>query len=157
MGFNTARLLRLGAKRRNVVAMAVMVFAVAGCTAFAVWATRSQRDWQFVQSVGGIAVGTPYRIDDGRVLLPIDFDVSGLRAITTQPTLMNSAMNCAAPLVDVRSQVIAITVRTELADKGGYGPGCPDADLGDLAAGRYAVVYGSPDGSEHPLGTIEVP
>ena len=144
-------------KRRNAAAMAVMFFAVAGCTAFAVWATRRREDWQLVQSVGGIAVGTPYRSDDGRVFLPIDFDVSGLRAITTQPTTMNSGMMCAAPLVDVGPQVISITVRTELADKGGYGPGCPDADLGDLAAGRYAVVYASPDGSEHPLGTIDVP
>jgi predicted RNase H-like HicB family nuclease len=73
-----------------LVAVALLV-AVAGCETIISSAARSSRDWQFVQSVGGLALGTPQRDDRGHVL-PIRCDVSGTRTITVHPTAINSAL-----------------------------------------------------------------
>jgi hypothetical protein len=129
---------------------------VASCSSLIGWATRDSRDWQFIQSVGGIAIGTPYRSESGTVFLPIECNVSGTQAITVQPTAVNSGLICAAPDVRVHEQAIAIAVRTEVAQKGRSNARCPDAELGQLSPGRYSVSYANPDGSEQPLGSIEV-
>jgi len=139
-----------------LAALALLLVAV-GCTSVVSVAARSSCDWAFVQSVGGIAVGTPRRDDRGHVWLPIRCDVSGLETITTRPTTTNSGNVCVPPRVRVRSSTVYLTVRTSLPSKRYPTSRCPDADLGELPAGRYAVVYDSPDGSEHPLGSIQLP
>jgi hypothetical protein len=139
-----------------VTAVLALATAVTG-SALPSCAGRISRDWQFVQSVGGIAVGVPVRGNDGSVVLPVHCDVSGLQAVTQQPAAMNSALSCDAPIVRVRSQSVSITLRTSLANGRSSGSRCPDANLGGIPPGRYSVYYASPDGSEHPLGTIEVP
>ena len=126
-------------------ALLVCVVAACGCSLL-VWSTRSPRDWQAIQSVGGMELGTPYRDESGDVSLPINCDV----------TRFDSALNCASPAVRVRAQSIYLTARTELAHEGGA-IRCPDAELGELPGGAYSVFYASPDGSEHPLGSVEVP
>ena len=137
-------------------AIALSLAAVASCSSLVGWASREPRDWRFIQSVGGLAIGTPYRSESGNVLLPVDCDVSG-RYITVQPTAANSGLHASAPAVSIREQSIYLTLRTELAQQGGYGARCPDAELGQLPPGQYSVSYLSPDGSEHSLGSIEVP
>ncbi len=57
--------------------------------------------WNFIQSVGGIKTGTPLYTYDGWYL-PIQCDVSGLHEITTQPTNMNSALECAK--IDIKKK-----------------------------------------------------
>jgi len=64
--------------RRVTFSLTFAAFLVAGCTS-------ERRDWVFVQSVGGIAVGNPHRTPSG-VMLPVFVDVSGLRTITTKPS-----------------------------------------------------------------------
>jgi hypothetical protein len=119
---------------------------------------RSSKDWQFVQSVGGIALGKPQRDNHGHVLLPIRCDVSGLQTITVRPKGLNSALVCEPPLVRIQSGTIFLTIRTSVAiASGNTDPRCPTADLGTLSAGDYSVIYRSPDGSEQPLGSINIP
>lgn len=90
-------------------------------------------------------------------MLPIDCCVGGWRTVTVKPTGINSGLECSAPIVRIDAQSIYITVRTELARKGGLSADCPEANLGELAAGRYAVFYASPGGRDEPLGHVEVP
>lgn len=120
-------------------------------------AARSTRDWQFVQAVGGIAVGTPQRDANGEVHLPVDCDVSGLRAVTANPSAINSGIVCEAPAVVVRGQSVYIAIVTSLPSEKFGSARCPDAHLGALAPGKYAVFYGSAEDTAHPLGVIEVP
>lgn len=128
-----------------------------GCTSLVSVAFRSACDWQFVQSVGGIALGTPQRDDRGHVLLPIRCNVSGFQTITVRPTTINSGIVCEPPLVRVRSSTVFLTIRTTIPSKRNPNARCPAADLGALAAGEYSVIYHSPDGSQHPLGSIQIP
>lgn len=52
-------------------------------------AAAEPRDWAFIQSVGGIALGTPYRGAPG-VMLPVRVNVSGTERITTEPRALHS-------------------------------------------------------------------
>lgn len=72
-------------------------------------------------------------------------------------TVLNSALVCRPPKVAVRDRCIYLTIRTSLP-YGSHGSGrCPDADLGGIVPGDYSVIYLSPDGGQHPLGTAHVP
>lgn len=113
------------------------------------------RDWQFVQSVGGLAIGAPHRDDRKHVILPIRCDVSGTQTITIHPTALYSGLACDLPTVHVRSTNVFITVCTVLPGK--RDASCPPADLGKLAGGDYSVLYSSPDGKRVALGSIKVP
>jgi hypothetical protein len=134
-----------------------LLFIAVGCSSVASFATRSLCDWQFVQSVGGIALGKPHRDGRRHVLLPVHCDVSGFQTVTVAPTTINSGIVCESPLVRIRSGTVFLTVRISVASKLYASARCPDADLGVLTAGRYAVIYSSPDGSQHPLGTVQIP
>lgn len=50
-------------------------------------------NWDFLQSVGGIAVGKP-RLEGNIFWLPLDVDLSGNRAISANPTVTNSGRKC---------------------------------------------------------------
>ena len=115
---------------------------------------HTSRDWQFVQSVGGLAVGTPQRDARKHAILPLRCDVSGLQTITVRPTALNSGLFCDSPAVRIHSTSVLITLRTTLAGKGSAL--CPPADLGKIADGEYSIFYRDPDGKQHPLGTIHV-
>jgi hypothetical protein len=134
-----------------------LLLSLAGCESIVSSVARSSCDWSFVQSVGGIALGTPRRDERGHVLLPIRCDVSGTETITTRPTAINSGNVCVAPQMRVRSGTVYLTVRTSLPSKRYPNARCPDADLGELPAGQYSVIYANPDGSQHPLGSIQIP
>ena len=118
---------------------------------------RSSRDWQFVQSVGGIALGTPTRDRRGYVLLPVRCDVSGTQTITRHPTTMNSVLVCEPPSLRIHSGTVFLTIRTSVASSRNSDSRCPVADLGALPGGAYSVIYRSPDGSQQPIGSIEIP
>lgn len=123
-----------------------------------VGAAAELRDWKFVQSVGGLKVGPARRLQDGRVLLPIHCDVSGLRAITRRPTTLNSGLRCLPPRVEVRTgeSIIYLTIRTGPAT-GGAKASSPPADLGQAMPGEYALRYRDPNGRSRRLRQITVP
>ena len=147
--------MRKNAKWTLVVA-ATPLFAAVGCESFISLAARTSRDWQFVQSVGGMVVGTPQSTSRGHFLLPVRCDVSGTKAITVRPTAGSSALVCELPIVRIRSSTVFLTIRTTLAAKRNLDARCPPADLGALTAGDYSVIYLSPDGTQHPLGSIKI-
>ena len=134
------------------ILVAVVLFvAINGCDA------AVSRDWQFVESVGGLRLGTPSRDGKGHVLLPVRCDVSGTQTISVRPTAMNSSLVCDTPYIRVRNSTVFLTIRVSAAGSRKADSRCPPADLGEPAAGLYSVVYLSPDGSQHPLGSIHIP
>src|SRR5262245_65300230 len=72
--------------------------------------------WAFVQSVGGIRIGAATRMPDGRVQLPIECDVSGIRSITRAPQTMNSSIGVSKILAATESRRIAISLRTGIGE-----------------------------------------
>src|SRR5262245_57704563 len=66
--------------------------------------------WSFIESVGGIRVTGAQRNADGSVSLDLDCDVSGLRTITTSPTMINSALGVRSVDVKRKDSTLIVSV-----------------------------------------------
>jgi hypothetical protein len=128
-----------------------------GCVGHVVaLASRSRVDWDFVQSVGGLKVLEPERQPDGSWLLPVACDVSGLTAVTVEPTAINSGIEVASTEAVVDSGTIQLWIVTCVAGDEDLTCKAPPARLAELAPGDHQVVYRNPDGSSVPLRTIRI-
>jgi hypothetical protein len=112
------------------------------------------RDWAFVQSVGGMALGTPYQTPEG-VKLPVRVDVTGSRTITTPPTALNSGLAIKEIRVRRNGSNVRLELLTAVAGKGSSSSS-RDVLLGNLEPGRYAIQYAEPNGGTVALGEIRV-
>jgi hypothetical protein len=99
---------------KRLITLAAGVAVALGCGMAVV--TSEQRDWNFIQSVGGLAVGEPQKLADGNYRLPINCDVSGLKQVTIKPTLINSALAVRETGCAVRGQTIQLWVKTCVLD-----------------------------------------
>jgi hypothetical protein len=119
------------------------------------WLTSEARDWKFVQSTGGIRVDPPME-KEGRKVLPIEYYVQGLMAITCQPTALCSGL--AVRRIEARkvgSQII-IRVFTQLVEEGSDTGRIHYADLSEIQPGEYEVFYETPNDMTKYLGRIEL-
>lgn len=110
--------------------------------------------WGFVQSVGGIAVGMPSHGAKGWVL-PVRADVSGIEAITANPTTLNSGLICEETLAAVEGLDIYITITSALA-RPNNSPRCPPVALGEMPHGQYKVFYRGPDEPPVLIGEVSI-
>lgn len=115
----------------------------------------TQRSWRFVQDVGGLMVGAPVRTAAG-VELPVQVDVSGLRAVTTPPRAIHSSL---AARIDAARAGSRIELALYTAPPGGAQRRClvERVALGKIPAGRYEVVFAEPGGARVQLGTVVIP
>jgi hypothetical protein len=109
------------------------------------------KDWEFIQSVGGMSVGKPYRTEKG-VMLPVSCDVSGLKTITVKPKTMNSGLSIKEIKIERTSNVISLALITSV----GGNSSCNDIFLGYLPSGKYSIVYKEPNGSFIPITEIDI-
>ena len=112
--------------------------------------SAQSRDWFFVQSVGGLAIGEPMK-KDGTWYLPIRCNVAGIEAITTKPTALHSALACST-IVRFEDQAIVLSVSTGV----GSSAKCPPAKLGAIAKGRYKVFYSGSSAERIPIGEVNI-
>jgi len=112
--------------------------------------------WEFMESVGGVAIGTPSRTPLGTTFLPVICDVSGLTTITQIPTAINSALVVAGIDAKVDGRQILITVGTGLPSETTTSS-CSGVDLGEIPAGDYQVFYYNTGQDKHLLGEMIVP
>jgi hypothetical protein len=117
--------------------------------------SSEQRDWSFIQSVGGLGVDEPQKLDNGNYRLPVRCDVSGLHAITVKPTTLNSGLIVRETRATVREHTVQIWIVTCVADKH-HNARAPDVILKNLPPGTYQVQYRSRDGSLTRLREIEI-
>ncbi len=117
--------------------------------------TEKARDWSFVQSIGGIAMGQPLRQGVGWSL-PLRCDVSGRTTISWPPTMIHSGLAYAGITVEIVGADIYITLNTRVVDSGKPTTDCSIIALGNIPAGNYTVYYRSPDKSAVVLGAIRV-
>lgn len=114
------------------------------------------RSWEFIESVGGIAINTPSRVRNCAVFLPVTCDVSGLKSVTKKPTSMNSSLVVTDIDKKIEGNEILLSVKTGLASKLKTSA-CSGVELGDIPAGDYQVFYLGPDRQKHSLGKVIVP
>ena len=134
--------------RFAILSFTAVVFLVACSQTCVVSAFTSQRrDWNFIESVGGM------KVELGQKRLEVASDVSGTKMITYKPRLVTSALGvrklqCKRPDYSIqRSVVTSLSVL-------GISIECGSIDLSGYPAGHYSVVYLNPDGTTHPLGSI---
>ncbi len=124
---------------------------VTSCDAgLAGWLTQEQRDWTFIESVGGMKVALKSK------QLDVDCDVSGTRRITKKPTTVNSGIGVRKLKWTHVGSVIRLSVVTSVFENG-MCSSCGSLDLSKLPSGYYSVEYLDPDGTAHALGTIRLP
>ena len=129
----------------------VLIPTIGGC--FNIF--METRNWDFIQSVGGIDIGKPF-YENNIWFLPVKCDVSGLQQITIKPTLLNSALACAEVEAKIENRNIYLTVKTALVDKKENSPICGDALLGEISGGEYEVFYKGTDGQVGNIGKIKI-
>lgn len=118
------------------------------------WLTAEPRDWNFIQSVGGIAID-PVTQRAGKPMLPVTCDVSGLTAVTCRPTTMNSGL--VLRTFDVKHAGKDITIRAVTSVPEGKTVSQTNyIDLSKIRPGTYDVYYETAGDSGKRLGTIEI-
>ena len=138
---------------KNICFLALVLFA-SGCFA-------EERDWSFIQAVGGLVIGEPY-LENGRLILPLRCDVSGLAKITVKPTILNSALAVEGVHLERNGTCIFLKVSTTIASQKHPKATCESVELGELPAGLYSVFYGEASSSVNShkqavkLGEIEI-
>ena len=110
--------------------------------------------WNFVQSVGGLAIAAPSH-GAGGWNLPVRANVSGLEAVTNKPTTLNSALICERTNASVEGRNIYLTIVSGLA-RANASVRCPPASLGELPPGKYQVFYRGPGETAIPVGEVSV-
>jgi hypothetical protein len=117
-------------------------------------ATPHVATWEFMQSVGGIAIGQPEKIDDSAWVLPIRCDVSGLTTVTREPKVMHSGVVVTRMLHEIRDGDIAISIVINTPMGTARSSACPSITLKKVAPGDYRVLYMEPNKATHALGTV---
>lgn len=117
-------------------------------------ATSQVADWPFIQSVGGIRVGTPKSQGSGRWLLAVVCDVSGLTTITQKPTSINSGLVVTKVLHRISASELRISVAMNARFSGSRTSRCGDIDVTGASEGHYEVFYEEPNKTLHAIGTV---
>jgi len=135
--------------------MAALSFAASASAGIAGWLTSEARDWQFVQQTGGLRIGAPIG-KDGRKLLPIDYDVSGLTTVTCKPTAVNSGLAVRRIEAAGKNGKIVIRMFTQVVEKGRVSGPKHFADLSGIPRGSYDVYYEIPGDPQKRLERVEI-
>lgn len=123
---------------------------VSGCSEY----VAEQRNWEFVQSVGGMRTGKP--IKEGELYyLPLVIDASGLSEITLKPTLLNSGLICSRTGHAIIGNTIYISIFTTVVGSASEG-GCKSVPLIGIKEGVYEVFYGVNERKAHKFGEVQI-
>src|SRR4029077_17489159 len=117
-------------------------------------ADAATQNWAFVESVGGLTVSDPVRVE-GQWLLPVQADVAGLESFSSKDTTLNSALACSKVAATVRGTNIFLAIVTGVAGPGASAR-CPPAKLGSLPPGDYNVFYRGPDNVAVRIRTVSI-
>ena len=117
-------------------------------------ALAGSEGWNFVQSVGGLAVEAP-RHDARGWFLPVQANLSGVETITTKPTVLKSAVICERTDAIVEGRNIYLTIVSGLA-RPNTNARCAPAALGEISLGKYRVFYRGPGEKAILLGEVSV-
>jgi hypothetical protein len=120
------------------------------------WLTSSTCSWDSVQKTGGIRIGEPLE-KDGRLVLPVEYDATGVTGITRRSLQINSAL----VLRKIESSQsgtgrIVIRVVTQIAENDRASGRMHYADLDDFPPGAYSVYDGDANDADRFLGRIRV-
>lgn len=109
--------------------------------------------WQFLQAVGGMKVGQPKKEADGW-LLPVECDLTGLRRISVDPTVLNSSQVIKELRWNVQGDQLRLSILLKPTSYATSEARCGTLNLGAIPPKPYQVVY--TDGEKtFPIGAIK--
>jgi hypothetical protein len=146
---------RDGGGIRVFLAVALLAVAVPAHAGIVGWATTQSRSWEYIQQTGGIRIGSPMA-RDGKAVLPVEYDVSGLSTITCKPAVQNSGLAVRRVELKRKDTQLVLQVYSQLAENGGATGTRHYVDLSGIPAGRYEVFYGVAGDPGSRLGQIEI-
>jgi hypothetical protein len=116
--------------------------------------TSETRDWDFIQKTGGIRISSP--IDKGgKLVLPVEYGVQGLTAITCPPTLINSGLAVRKIEIKKIASVLVLRVVTQVFEKGSDTEIVHYVDLDSIPVGSYKVYYETAGDTKKYIGMFE--
>jgi hypothetical protein len=120
------------------------------------WLTSSTRGWDFIQETGGIRISESLE-KDGKLVLPVEYDATGVAGVTHRATRLNSGLVVRKVACSRTSNgQIVIQIVTQLAEQNSDPGKIHYADLDDISAGTYSVYYEDAGEPEKFLGRIQV-
>jgi len=134
--------------------MLVGVVVLSACSRDAYLGTPHTATWAFMQSVGGIRIEHPQKLDEFTWLLPVTCDVSGLNTVAQKPTIMQSGLVVTELLHKTSSRDIRISVVVNVPLGTARDSRCPSITLSEVSGGDYRVLYLEPNQATHDLGTV---
>jgi hypothetical protein len=132
-----------------------VVLAAASHAGLIGWMTSRPQNWKSVQEAGGIRIGAPTE-KDGRKVLPVEYDISGLTAVTRKPTVINSGLVVRKIELKRQGAQIILRVVSQLVEEHPKTAKVHYADLSEIPAGTYEVYYEDARDPAKQLGRIEV-
>lgn len=120
-------------------------------------ASSARLDWDAVQACGGLRILDGVRLPDGDVLLPVAFDVSGLREVTVAPRTLNSTLVVLDAPVRLEAGRLRLGLVVAVAGATGATSQAPVARPGPLPAGLHPLEFENPDGSTVALPPVRIP
>lgn len=121
------------------------------------WLTSTCEPWSFVEATGGIRILQPLE-QNHRLVLPVDYNISGLKEITCHPTLVNSALGIRGVYAQSSGDRLWISVVGCVINSGSgmSAGGIHYADISNLKPGTYRVFYGVKGDTAHEIGSITI-
>lgn len=141
-------------KKKLSIALGVIVIIIALSVTF-ILMTRQARDWNFIQSVGGIKTEKPLETEDG-YYLPVVCNVSGVDSVTIKSSTLNSALFVLKTKTHIKENRIYLTVFTGYSIVGKNDCKCKAVKIGTLKYGSYEIYYKDKDSTEHRIGKFTV-
>ncbi len=138
----------------------MLILSIVAIVIVAIWIsfnalTNESRDWNFIQSIGGIRIEKPLETENG-FYLPIICNVSGQDSVTIKPEGPNSALFCLRTKTTVEENKIYVTVITGYNLFGELDSKCKAVRLGKLKKQTYTVYYKDNKSDEHLIGEFTI-
>ncbi len=136
--------------------MLSLMLATTAQAGLAGWLTSSARNWAFVQETGGIRISEPFE-RGGKLVLPVECDVTGSSGVTCRPTGLNSGLVVRkVGISSAGKDRIVILIVTQVAEQNRDSSRMHYANLEDFSPGAYTVYYEDADDPAKFLGRIRV-
>jgi hypothetical protein len=142
--------------KKTALVFLALILAASAPAGVLGWLTASSRMWPFIQQTGGIKIADPVT-RHGKLVLPVEYDATGSKAITRPPTLVNSGLVVRSVQARLKADhQIVIWVVTQVAEKDSPTGWLHHAELKAVPPGSYEVYYADAGDPDKFLGKIAV-
>lgn len=131
----------------------ICIFIFSGLTLKSMF--NNKLDWDFIINTGGFSFEEPI-INEGIYVLPVMYNISGLKKITTDPQLVNSALSIKGVNVKISDNNIYIYIVKTVISKKHPNIELTEIPLGKIAKGKYNLIYSSNKKESIIIGTVNI-